>query len=85
MSRDLILTNSANTRCLSAKAKVFQPFVSLGSNSDSNSVSEVGRNSSIPSSYSDFGLDVQVLLCTAIVRVNDFERRVQLCLVLLEP
>lgn len=65
------MTNITNASGLSATVKVFKCVFSIGSNSDFNSVSEVGRNSSINSCCSDFDSDTQVMLCTAFVKVND--------------
>lgn len=71
------MTNSTIASGLSATAKFFKPAASICSNSGSISISEVVINFSI-TLCSDFGTDPQVLLCTATVKVNDFERRVQL-------
>lgn len=70
---------------LSVTDKFFKPAASICSNSGSISISEVVINFSITLCCSNFGTDPQVLLCTATVKVNDFERRIQLWVALLDP
>lgn len=79
------MKNSTNASVLSTAVKVFQLAASVGGDSGSNSISEVARNSRLTSCFCDFGSDAQALLCTAIRKLNDSVRGIQLYVPLLNP